>query len=164
MRGTPPDQVDRHAEGDHQEGEDAQLEEEVREHATILGKRLGFGGDDYDPSHHRNDPDKEEGLRGNLATVDDDPKRVEELGDDEQEEDPVENPQTQSRSRLVHPQPVDKAIAVVVQDEKAGHQKQPADDDVEAGLGDGDLLPGPLDVQRKPPPPAPAAAAAGSGE
>ena len=57
------------------------------------------------------------------------------------------------RGRLVHLQPVDEAIAGVVQDEQSGHQKEPANDDVEAGLGDGDLLSRPIDVQREPPRP-----------
>jgi hypothetical protein len=127
-------EVDGTGQGGHEQPEDPELEQHVRESASRRSAALELRCDDEDAPDDRNQADVEEGLDGDLVRPNNEAERVEQLGDDECEQNAVEDEHGDiDRTRPVM-QLADKARSGPDEHKDAGGGEQKTDRRVEDDL------------------------------
>lgn len=134
MRGASAEQVDRGTECEREAGQYTQLEEEVRKLPAARRSLVGLGGHHHDAPHHGDHPDEEEGFGEDLPFVDDEPERVQELGDDEQEQDAIQHQQPALDRVAASAEVVDERVDSAGNDENTSGDEEQPDRDVQPFL------------------------------
>jgi hypothetical protein len=134
LTGASAQEIDRQRQHQGKPRERPDLDEEGGRVAACLG---GLGGDDQDLAHDRDQPDEQERLDQDPAAEVDDPQRVEQLRDDEQEQHAVEQEHAGIADRT-RARSLDQVRDGADESEGRADGEQDRDDDIDRALDPAD--------------------------